>query len=153
MDGLRPLCSLCQRAYERIWRSKNKERLRKARWIRSPKAKLYSRLYRAKNRARYLLAECRRRCAREGWEFDLDENEIQARINVGRCEVTGYPLNSSPLTVRYERRPDSPSLDRINPKLGYTKKNVRVVCLAVNLAMSNWGELAVAPIIAQWASR
>ena len=33
-----------------------------------------------------------------------------------------------------------PSIDRINATKGYTKDNVRIVCLAANVAMMQWGE-------------
>lgn len=152
-DGYRPLCKVCQRDYEKDWRSRSGEKLRKARWIRSPQAKEYSRRHRAEKRAAYLIAECRRRCARRGVPFDLDVQQIQARIDVGRCEVTGYALDVSPLTERYQHRPNSPSLDRINPKKGYVMSNVRVVCLAVNTALGNWGEAAFLPILKAWAEK
>lgn len=37
------------------------------------------------------------------------------------------------------RSPFLPSVDRIDPSLGYVHGNVRIVCLLVNVAMSNWG--------------
>lgn len=36
--------------------------------------------------------------------------------------------------------PFQPSIDRKDPARGYERDNVRVVCLLVNYAMSNWGE-------------
>ena len=152
-DGLRPLCAECQRKYEENWRKKNKERLRKARWIRSPKAREYARRYRAANRAAYLVAEVRRRCERLDMVFSLDVTEIQNRIDKGVCELTGYPLDLTPLTVKNQRRPNAPSLDRCDPSQGYTMLNIRVVCLAANLAMSNWGEAGFLPIAKSWVKK
>ena len=152
-DGRRPLCKPCQRDYEKNWRNRSGDKLRKARWIRSPKAQAYARKYRAENRAAYLVAECRRRCTKHGIPFDLDVQQLQTRINAGKCEVSGYALDVRPLTERYQRRPDSPSLDRINPKKGYVMSNVRVVCLAVNLALSNWGEAVLLPILKAWMAK
>lgn len=150
--GYRPLCRDCQREYEARWRAENRGRLKDARAARAGQAQEYARRYRSENRAAYLIAECRRRSVRMGYAFDLDAHVdvIQARMNAGRCEVTGYPLDLSPVTSKYERRPNSPSLDRIDPARGYLIGNVRVVCLAVNLAMSNWGESAVMPILKAW---
>jgi len=152
-DGKRPLCGTCQRSYETKWRKRSAEKLRKARWIRSPKAKEYARRYRATNRAAYLVAECRRRCARMGKEFDLDAAALQLRIDARVCEVSGFPLDTTPLERSYERRPNSPSLDRIDPTRGYTMDNVRVVCLAANTAMGNWGEAAFMPIAQAWVEK
>jgi len=154
-DGLRPLCMECQKKYEKSWRAKSKEKLRKARWIRSPKAKEYARRYRAERRAEYLVAEVRRRSARKGIPFDLDKHvqEINARIKLGLCELTGYPMNASPLTVKYERRADAPSIDRIDPDGGYLYGNIRIVCLAMNTALGPWGEDAFLPIAKAWIAR
>jgi hypothetical protein len=88
-----------------------------------------------------------------GFAFDLNVQEIQQRMDKGACEVTGYPLDLTPLASRYERRPNSPSLDRINPKNGYTMDNVRVVCLAVNMAMGTWGAGAFLPIAVAWTKK
>jgi len=152
-DGLRPLCRKCQLKYEKHWRLMSAEKLRKARWIRSPQTQAYARNYRVKNKAAYLAAECRRRCLKKGLEYNLDVAELQRRIELGVCELTGYPLELSPVNYKWERRPNTPSLDRINPKEGYTMKNVRVVCTAVNLALSNWGEEALLPIVRMWARK
>lgn len=38
-----------------------------------------------------------------------------------------------------EKRQNSPSLDRIQPPLGYVEGNLRFVCTHVNIAMSNYG--------------
>lgn len=57
----------------------------------------------------------------------------------GVCSVSGIPLDlSSP--EKNNRRPYAPSLDRINPNLGYTLENCRIVCDAVNIGMLHWGE-------------
>lgn len=51
------------------------------------------------------------------------------------CAITGISF----LTPRPEKA-FRPSLDRISPAQGYVAGNVRVVCMIVNLALSNWGE-------------
>jgi hypothetical protein len=57
----------------------------------------------------------------------------------GRCQMTGIPFVAE--TYRgADRKPFIPSIDRINPKLPYTKENCRIVCLAVNIGMNQWGE-------------
>ena len=38
------------------------------------------------------------------------------------------------------KHPFAPSLDRISSQGGYTADNVRLVCIAVNFGMGQWGE-------------
>ncbi len=38
------------------------------------------------------------------------------------------------------KHPFAPSLDRISSRGGYTADNVRLVCIAVNFGMGQWGE-------------
>lgn len=60
-----------------------------------------------------------------------------------RCALTGIkfdygiPHDIRDLETRY-RRPWAPSLDRINSMLGYTPENVRLVCIAVNIARQDF---------------
>lgn len=58
---------------------------------------------------------------------DLDPTNIADRMRKGFCEATGCPLDLENLG-----RARTPSLDRIDPKKGYTRDNVQVVCAAFN---------------------
>ena len=75
-------------------------------------------LYRARHRAKSL-----------GVPFDLERSDI---VIPARCPVLGMPL-----TFRHGKgrgfHPDSPSLDRIKPNLGYVKGNIRVISARANL--------------------
>lgn len=55
-----------------------------------------------------------------------------------RCAVSGIPFDLD-WRAEYKRRPWKPSLDRIDPKLGYVEGNVRMVCAVANYAMNDWG--------------
>jgi hypothetical protein len=84
---------------------------------------------------------CRRNAATRGLEFSLTKDDLQAmwERSKGRCEVTGIKLD----IVRIpdcKRRPLAPSIDRIDSRSGYTLENCRLVCVAVNLAINEWGE-------------
>ena len=57
----------------------------------------------------------------------------------GRCAVTGVRFTVDAET-NGKKRPFYHSIDRINSDLGYTTSNVRIVCIAVNVAMLNWGD-------------
>lgn len=76
-----------------------------------------------------------------GKEFNITLDSIYDLLDEcgGRCAVTGAPF-SLDFISRDGRRPFAPSIDRINSAIGYVPGNVRLVCLAANLAMNTWGE-------------
>jgi hypothetical protein len=102
---------------------------------------------RLQKRAQCLINGARTRSKSKGIAFALDsfEAELQARIDAGRCELSGILFDLSP-----GRKPNSPSLDRINPAFGYIPDNVRLICYALNAALGDWGEAALAPIMIGW---
>ena len=55
-----------------------------------------------------------------------------------RCAVSGIPL-AKRVVADGSRDPWAPSVDRIQSCHGYTFDNIRVVCLAANYAMNQWG--------------
>jgi hypothetical protein len=69
--------------------------------------------------------------------IDLDHVLALARATEWRCAVTGLPFT---LETINGRKPYAPSIDRIDNSLDYTPGNVRIVCVAANLAMNVWGE-------------
>lgn len=56
----------------------------------------------------------------------------------GKCAVSGLPLSFTN-DSGCPRNPWAPSIDRIDSTKPYTIRNVRVVCVAANTAMSDWG--------------
>lgn len=102
---------------------------------------------RLEKRAQCLVANARTRARKRGLYFDLDGavEHIQARIDRGCCEMTGTPFDLSP-----GRKFNSPSIDRIDPKQGYTLSNIRIVCHAMNAAMGDWGEGPVWVMFENW---
>lgn len=121
------------------WRLKNSEHLRR----RGAKRRL-------EKRASCLIAGARTRSRNKGIMFDLDsfEAELQRRIDIGICELSGVKFDLSP-----GRKPNSPSIDRINPADGYVPSNVRVICHALNAALGDWGEAALMPIMDGWLQK
>lgn len=56
------------------------------------------------------------------------------RAQQGRCVVSGIKMT----WANGRHSPTSISIDRIDPKIGHTKDNVRLVCYQVNLFKSEW---------------
>jgi len=71
------------------------------------------------------------RSKKNGLEFTITKHDIKIP---SICPVLGIPIIVSPGTGR---RPDSPSLDRIDNTKGYTKENVRVISDRANMLKSN----------------
>lgn len=56
-----------------------------------------------------------------------------------RCPISGSYFTHDAFEGE-GTNPFQPSVDRVDPGRGYERDNVRIVCLLVNYAMSNWGE-------------
>lgn len=78
---------------------------------------------------------------RGGKKYHLSREDEKALVDraSGYCELTGIPFQFR-RNGKNERRPFMASLDRIDSKAGYIVGNVRLVCVAANLAMNQWGE-------------
>ena len=58
----------------------------------------------------------------------------------GRCAISGLPFSLTRFEGVLAKHPFAPSLDRISSRGSYTADNVRLVCIAVNFGMGQWGE-------------
>ena len=92
----------------------------------------YYRTYRSKLTSKkpwkYLFNSRRADARKKGLLFELDDNWAEARWT-GRCEVTNIVFRQN---GQKGPHPFSPSIDRIEPKLGYTKDNCRFVLWGCN---------------------
>lgn len=86
------------------------------------------------NRVRQLVASARTRAKNGGKPFDLDLNDIYARVSAGRCEATGMVLNLTDVGHAF-----GPSLDQISPGAGYTQENTQIVCSIFNRMKADYG--------------
>ena len=101
-------------ARKTLFRNNNRERLR------------------ALDRARYhtkpqlaMLKSSKSRAKRYGIQFNLDESDI---VIPNQCPILGIKLSLGNTNAE----PNSPSLDRIRPHLGYVKGNVWVISYRAN---------------------
>ena len=95
-------------------------------WVHDHRDRVTSR--RRSNKESDILGNVRRRANRDGIQFNLTEEDIAIPSH---CPVLGIELN-----WHHEKKgfhPDSPSVDRIRPELGYTKGNVRIISNRANL--------------------
>lgn len=81
----------------------------------------------AKGSSCYLFWNAQRRAKIARIEFTLTKEWIFERVLRGICEVTGIPF-----VIANGRKPWAPSLDKIDPKGGYTPDNVQVVVWIYN---------------------
>lgn len=131
----------CSReCYKKAWpinnREKAAERSRQNR-IKNPiwyeaREPGYQRTYRAKILSKkpwnYLLRSARTRAAEKKVIYDLDEEWASKRWT-GCCEITSIAFRANGVRGPH---PFSPSVDRKNPLLGYTKENTRFVLWGCN---------------------
>lgn len=87
------------------------------------------------------IAGAKTRAKAKGLPFDLSLEWAlrELRRQDFRCSLTGIRFHA-PNSVESFRSPYSPSLDRIVPSRGYVQGNVRIVIVAVNVMLSDWGE-------------
>lgn len=130
------------RKYQRAWREKNKERINEQRrkWLLENPGKRKEaqaryrkgatpeklRKYILDNYEWYIFNSCRTRARKLGVEFTLREEDI---IIPEYCPYLGVKLTR---IQGYGRQDFNPSLDKINPALGYTPGNVEIISDMVN---------------------
>lgn len=96
----------------------------------TPRGRMHFLLCSRRNVARKLSIDC-----------DLTVDWLLDRYNQqqARCQMSGIEFDLSRL-AKSKRHPYGPSIDRIDYKLGYTKDNVRLVNIATNYALNQFGE-------------
>lgn len=85
----------------------------------------YMREHRYNNKANQMIIDARCRAKKHGIIFDLDYGDVSIP---DLCPLLGIPI----IKGKGSHDANSPSLDRIDPALGYTKDNVWVVSHRAN---------------------
>jgi len=104
------------RKYNRKYRLKNRNKLRKA-----------ARVYRRANPAVCMLANKRAQARAAGIEFNLTLTDLLPLPT--HCPVFGMRLDYG---RKKHVQPNSPSIDRIRPEKGYVKGNIAVISHLAN---------------------
>jgi hypothetical protein len=111
-----------KRERERKWRAENPEKVRE--WMRKWRAE------NAENPESALVSGAKRRAKAKGLPFNLEPSDI---VIPQFCPVLGIELRRG----AGKSCPNSPSLDRVRPALGYVKNNVIVVSHRANSIKQN----------------
>lgn len=95
------------------------------------------------------LWDSRKRAKKKGHEFGIGVAWILNLLEEQeyRCALTGIEFSERTVNDAH-KRPYMPSLDRIDCRKGYTPGNVRIVCVAVNTLLQDWGDEVLHEIVA-----
>lgn len=130
--GLRAVCKTCHNADCKEWQRLNRktEGYRLRSWDKRRRSTWEGRLC-------SLVKSAKQRSAR-GLEFALGPEWLKScsrrLLDNPTCELTGVEIILTTSRYRNGAHPCAPSLDRKDPRRGYTPDNVRVVASWVNMA-------------------
>jgi len=123
-DGLQAKCRVCDVAYQKERREKNKDKMLE-----------YSRNYQSKRRKDFtyrlqmLLNASKQRALVKNREHSLTLEDIKELYpEDGKCPVFGFPLEFNSAGFRET----SPSIDRIDSTKGYTRDNIQIISWKAN---------------------
>lgn len=107
---------------------------------------------------RTLVPRSRYRAERSSFVHDLpaDQGQQLFQRQRGLCAISGLPFSLVEFAGVLVKHPFAPSLDRISSHHGYTADNVRLVCVAVNFGVGQWGEelyLTFARAAVDWSNQ
>jgi hypothetical protein len=94
-----------------------------------------------------MLRDARYRAKRDGIAFDITLDDL---VLPTHCPILGTPLKAK--TGSPGAHANSPSLDRLEPALGYTRGNCWVVSHSANMLKNN-GTLDELIAIGRWATK
>lgn len=113
------------------WREQNKEKLRQYEKsdVRKQKNKEWRETKRAEDRFRFVWYAAKRRAKDNGVPFAITKQDIIDIFPLdGKCPMLGITLQFN----NKSSKDDSPSLDRIIPKLGYVPGNILLISYRAN---------------------
>jgi len=101
--------------------------------------KRYNRLIKKDNLELFLkdsFYAARNRAIKKGLKFNLTIEYLLTLWNMqeGKCALTSLQMTHTILEGKIKT---NVSIDKINPKLGYTKNNIQLVCNIINIMKSN----------------
>ena len=122
-DGHSSQCKDC------VYEKAKARRAAKANGTYVPKGSSSGSTMRAKSKA--LIHHAKTRAKKKGIKCSITSEEIEEKLNHALCEKTGIPFDFSSKGDG-SRSIYAPTIDRIDPSLGYTSTNTQVVIMAYN---------------------
>lgn len=142
----RPEVAARIRAYRAKPETKAKGSAARAKWLSKPgvkerqRATWYERRCLPEARAKTLHNACLKRAQKRGLPFDLTLEWLTEKIKSGICEATGLAFDFGPPPNGWNYNPKGPSVDQIDAGGGYTISNCRIVLVAFNNAVGQYGD-------------
>lgn len=100
-----------------------------------------------KGRSNRLLISAKNRAKANNAIVSINKQWVEKKLSKGICELTNLPFNFA-LSGNKKQNAYAPSLDRIDSSnKNYTPENTRVVLCAVNLALNQFEEQKILPIL------
>lgn len=141
-------CKLCVKEYNKNYRAKTLVKRARANkeWRQNNKEHQKERQYNyyatIKGRIQNCVKGAKKRAGIKKIPYDISIEfiaELWSKQD-GKCALTRIDFSVPQERNDRKASPFSPSIDRIDCSKGYTKDNVRLVCIAVNYALNEFGE-------------
>lgn len=89
-----------------------------------------------------MFARMRASAKRRGLPINLTRDDVLRLLveSDGTCAVSGIWFSLEEADSKTRKMPWAPSIDRIDSTKGYNGENCRVVCVAVNIALNDFGD-------------
>jgi hypothetical protein len=118
-DGLVSRCRSCVSKRMKVYHDANKDKARAYREKNKDKITERNKAYKEANREQSHWQQIKQRALKKRLAFDLTVEDVS---NYDTCPVFGWKLERG-----LGKQRNSPSIDRIDPKGGYTKDNIQIM--------------------------
>lgn len=136
-DGFYNICKLCKKEYDKKYRESEKiTKLYKSKKYRDRKSE-YRRFISKTKPERMIFIAAKARAKKYNIPFNITIDDI---VIPEKCPILEIPLYRKEYGKGGSFQPNSPSLDKINPKLGYIKGNIMVISMKANAMKYNASE-------------